>query len=229
MTPEPSLGAWLGLAALSGLVALDDTSWPQAMVSRPFVAATLGGWLAANAAVGLAVGALLEVLLLPHQPLGGARCPDPGPASLVAGAAGAGAASSGAVALPVLLAVLVGWGLAWAGEVTVRWQRGLAARLFGDAASEARRPEAVERRLFASAAADFVRGALLGAVWWVPAALVVRAGGAAVEGGTGLLLAAAAIGAGGAGVAGASAPRKVARVAAPAGAALAAVCAWWLA
>lgn len=228
MPPEPGPGAWLALAAASGLVSLDDTGWPQAMVSRPFVAATLGGWLSGDPGTGLAVGAIVELFLLPYHPLGGARCPDPGPASLVAGAA----AAAGGPTLPALLpAALLGWVLSWAGEVTVRWHRRFAARLFGDAAARVREAKSVERRQLASAAADFLRGALLGAVWWVPATLAVRVGTGIVPESpdTPLLLAAAALGAAGAAVAGASASRRTSRIAAPAGAVLAAATLWLLA
>lgn len=224
--PEPTPTLWLGLSLLAGLVALDDTSWPQAMVSRPLVAASLGGWLVGDAAVGLAVGAVLELFLLPHRPLGGSRCPDPGPASLVAGSAGA-AAGPGVGA--VLAAALIGWALAWLGEVTVRWQRRLSRRLLEDAPENVREPRAVERWHRAGLVTDFVRGAALGALWWLPASLAVRFAALPAPGGaSGALVAAGALGAAGAAVAGACASKATARFAAPAGAVLVAALAWWL-
>lgn len=227
MAPDPSPALWLALFLLGGLVAADDTAWPQAMVSRPVVAAALGGWLAGDAAVGLAVGAVLELLLLPHLPLGGARCPDPGPASLVAGAAGAAAGPSVAV---VLSAALLGWMLSWLGEVTVRWQRRLTGRLVGDAAEEVREPRALERRHLAGLATDFLRGGVLAAVCWVPATLAVRVSTTAVTvPADAALVAAFALGAAGAGVGAASASRAAVRVAAPAAAAVLAALVWWVA
>lgn len=227
MSPEPSAAVWVGLFLFAGFAGLDDTSWPQAMVSRPLVAGSLGGWLAGAAGVGLAVGAVLELLLLPYRPLGGARSPDPGPASLVAGAAGA---ASGPAAGPVLAAALLGWALSWLGEVTVRWQRRLSSRLLGDAPERVREPRAVERWHLTGLATDFLRGALLGVVWWLPATLLVRVvavGGPAPS--AGVLAAAGTVGAAAVAVAGACSSRTSVRVAAPAVAVAVAAMVWWLA
>ena len=222
--PDPTLGGWLLMAALGGLVALDDAGWPQAMISRPLVAAALGGWLVGDAAAGIAVGAVLELLLLPHQPLGGARCPDPGPASVVAGSA---AAAVGASPASVLTAALAGWTVAWAGTVTVRWSRALAARLVAGDTARFRDARSLERRHLASLAAGFARGAVLAAVWWIPVTLLVRAVPSPMAGApAGPALAAAAVGLAAAGVAGSSAEKGVARVAAPLGAGIALLLTW---
>lgn len=212
------------MAALGGLVALDDTGWPQAMISRPLVASALGGWLVGDAGTGIAVGAVFELLLLPHQPLGGARCPDPGPAAFVAGSA---AAAVGPSPSAVLTAVVAGWAVAWMGTVTVRWRRGLAARLIASGAERFQEPRTVERRHLASLVVGFARGSVLVALWWIPVTLLVRAvASPVVAAPLGLPMAAAAIGLAAAGVAGSSAERGGARVAAPTGAAVAIVLLW---
>lgn len=170
---ELTPGSWLALAAAAGLAGVDAASWPQAMVSRPLVAATVGGWLLGDPAAGFLVGVLLELLTLRQLPFGGARSPDLGPASVVAGAAYAGMeASAGPAAL--LASALVGWGLGWVGEVTVGWLRRLAGRALRDTGALARRPATLERRQRLLAAVDFVRGGALGAAFVVPGAVAVR-------------------------------------------------------
>lgn len=177
---ELTPGSWLGLAAAAGLAGVDAASWPQAMVSRPLVAATVGGWLLGDPAAGFLVGVLLELLTLRQLPFGGARSLDLGPASVVAGAAYAGVGTSGEPAA-LLASALVGWGLGWVGEVTVGWLRRLSRGALRDTGELARRPATLERRQRLLAAADFVRGGALGAVFVVPGAVAVRllAGGAA--------------------------------------------------
>lgn len=196
---ELGTGTWLAAAAAAGLAGLDEASWPQAMVSRPVVAAAAGGWLLGDASAGFLAGAVLELLTLRHLPFGGARCPDLGPASVVAGAAHAAAGTGGTAAL--LAAVLVGWALGWVGETSVQGLRRLAGRALGDAEALARRPERLERRQWSLLAAQLLRGAALGAAFLVPGMMAVRlleggAGGAAAGAVTAAAVGAAA-GAGG--------------------------------
>ena len=77
----------LSLALLGGLLALDATSVGQFMISRPLVAGTLAGWWLGDPAVGLEVGAILELFHLAGVPAGGSRVPESGPATVVAAAA----------------------------------------------------------------------------------------------------------------------------------------------
>lgn len=203
MTPE----AWLLAVAAAGVAGMDDTSWPQAMVSRPLVAATAGGWLLGDPLAGLAAGSVLELLVLRHLPFGGARCPDPGPAGLVAGAAAAGG-PGGPVALAA--AVAAGWTVGWIGEAAVALQRRLARRLVGDPEALSRSPARLVRRHRLMVGVDFLRGALVGGAFLVPAVLLVRlsaAGGPAAGAAPLLLAAAAGLGAG-AGSAGVSTGRR---------------------
>lgn len=173
-------GAWLALAAASGLAAADAAAWPQAMVSRPLVAATAGGWVLGDPGAGFQAGVVLELLTLRHLPFGGASSPDLGPASVVAGAAHAGIGAAGGTAA-LLASVLVGWGLGWFGEVGVRGIRRLSGRALRDPEILSRRPVVLERRQRLLVAADFFRGAALGAAFVVPGLMAVRllAGGTA--------------------------------------------------
>jgi len=84
-------GTWILAVLAGGIVGMDAVSWPQVMVSRPLVSATIGGALLGNPAAGMLTGALLEVLTLRHPPFGAAKYPDTGPAGLVAGASYAAA------------------------------------------------------------------------------------------------------------------------------------------
>ena len=74
------------LALLGGVLGLDVVSFPQAMISRPLVAATLGGALLGQASSGLLLGAALELIALETLPFGASRYPEWGSASVVGGA-----------------------------------------------------------------------------------------------------------------------------------------------
>ena len=93
-------------AVLGGLLALDATSVGQLMVSRPFVAAALGGALVGHPAQGMAVGVVLEALHLAVLPVGASRYPEGGPAGVAAGAVYAAHAPSADASATLLVAVL---------------------------------------------------------------------------------------------------------------------------
>src|SRR6185312_14724616 len=103
----------LPLTLLGALLGADVVSFPQAMLSRPIVAATLGGALAGNVAAGLLTGAVLEMVAMETLPVGASRYPEWGSASLVGGAI----AGSHLVMRPgaIILGVFVGIATAWAG------------------------------------------------------------------------------------------------------------------
>src|SRR5215218_4811641 len=146
---------------LGGLLALDGTSVAQLMVSRPFVAATLGGVLAGRPAEGMAVGLVLEALHLAVLPVGASRYPEGGPAAVAAGAVYAAAHAPPATAQAALLvAVLLALALEWAGGRTVAALRQFNVR-FAGAPAEGIAPGALARRHGAPIALDFLRGALL--------------------------------------------------------------------
>lgn len=216
---------WAAAVALAAAAALDEDAWPQAMVARPLVSATAGGWIAGDPEAGFLAGAFLELLFLRHLPFGGARRPDAGPAGVVAGAAHAGSAG-GAGAL--LAAVAVGWAVGWVGEATVRWLRRLTGRILADARELALRPAGLERRHLLLTAARGLRGAVVGAALLVPGTLAVRLAAGSAGGTVTAVVAAGALGAAaGAGARGFASGRAVA-VLVVLGAAAGAVAGWGL-
>lgn len=91
----------LPVILLGAICGLDVVSFPQAMISRPIVASTLGGGLLGNAAGGLLVGAVLELIALETLPFGSSRYPEWGSAGVVGGAIMGITAANAAGALPV--------------------------------------------------------------------------------------------------------------------------------
>src|SRR5919109_1749883 len=82
MTPEELLTT----ALLGAIVGLDVVSFPQAMISRPIVGATISGLLLGHPAGGLLVGPTLELIALETLPVGASRYPEWGSAAVVGGA-----------------------------------------------------------------------------------------------------------------------------------------------
>ena len=66
------------------IVGVDLVSFPQAMLNRPLVAASVTGFLIGDLEAGLRIGLLLECFALDVIPIGATRYPDFGPASVVA-------------------------------------------------------------------------------------------------------------------------------------------------
>jgi PTS system mannose-specific IIC component len=81
-----SLSSFALLGVLGGAVELDRAGLVQTMVSRPLVAAAVSGWVLGEPTLGLACGALLELLWLMDLPVGAALPPDEGLAGLLASA-----------------------------------------------------------------------------------------------------------------------------------------------
>ena len=147
----------MSLAFLGGLLALDATSVGQFMVSRPLVASTLTGWWLGDPALGLEIGAILELFHLAGVPAGGSRVPETGPASVVAVAV---ALSAGGLA-GLAFGVVAGLAVSELGGMTVGFQRHLVGRLFSriDAGSVTA-PKITAAHLL-SVFLDFVRGAVV--------------------------------------------------------------------
>jgi len=76
----------LPLALLGALLGLDVVSFPQAMISRPIVAATAAGAFIGNPPGGLVIGVVLEMIALDTLPFGASRYPEWGSAGVVGGA-----------------------------------------------------------------------------------------------------------------------------------------------
>jgi mannose/fructose/N-acetylgalactosamine-specific phosphotransferase system component IIC len=107
----------LPIALLGGLLGLDVVSFPQAMISRPIVAATLAGGFIGYPEAGLLIGVVLELIALDTLPFGASRYPEWGSAGVVGGALFAAQPPGMPGALPAsLLAALLtasisGWSM----------------------------------------------------------------------------------------------------------------------
>src|SRR5438034_224756 len=75
----------LPVVLLGALLGLDVVTFPQAMISRPIVAATVAGAFIGNPLAGLTMGATLELLALGMLPFGASKYPEWGSASVVGG------------------------------------------------------------------------------------------------------------------------------------------------
>ena len=152
------------LAILGGILGMDVVTFPQMMVSRPLVGATLAGALAGNAMMGMFAGVTLELIALATLPFGASRYPEWGSASAVGGAIAASldAERAGALTLGVLAALAT----AWVGGLTLvklrQWNAWLARRR--RAALDAGSRGTVIGLQLAGLTADAVRAALLTAV-----------------------------------------------------------------
>src|SRR5215475_1440952 len=120
----------LPIALLGGVLGLDVVSFPQAMISRPLVAATASGALIGQAASGLLVGAALELIALETLPFGASRYPEWGSAAVVGGAIYAAhpTTSAGAMSLGVLAALATTWVGGWTMVKLRQWNAVWAAR-----------------------------------------------------------------------------------------------------
>ena len=120
----------LSLALLGGVLGLDVVCFPQMMVSRPLVAATLAGAFAGDPALGMFVGVALELIALATLPFGASRYPEWGSAAVVGGAI-AGALNTGrpgALSIGVLAALATAWVGGWTLVQLRMWVAWLARR-----------------------------------------------------------------------------------------------------
>jgi PTS system mannose-specific IIC component len=149
----------LGLVLWGTLVGLDLVSVAQSMIARPFVAGGVAGFLLGDPMAGLRAGVLLELFALDVLPVGAARYPDYGPATLASAALLAGApwelslGLAGTVGL--LVSVLGGWSLQQLRRLNAEAvQRHAAALAAGESS-------AIRRLQYAGIARDALRSALL--------------------------------------------------------------------
>jgi PTS system mannose-specific IIC component len=160
MTPTDLL-LLVPLSVLGAVLGLDVVSFPQAMISRPIVAATLAGTLIGQPGRGLAMGVALEFFALESMPFGASRYPEWGSAAVVGGVLFAQtpdgtAAGMTVAAFAALVTASIGstsmlllrrWNAYWA-----RHQQARIARGSGNA---------VVALQLAGMTADLVRGGLL--------------------------------------------------------------------
>ena len=97
------------LLAWGTLAGMDLVSWPQLLLHRPIVAATVAGLIVGDVEAGLLIGLVLELFALDVLPVGAVRYPDYGPPAVAAtaGAAGLPPAQALALMIPTALALAV--------------------------------------------------------------------------------------------------------------------------
>lgn len=189
MTP----GDWIGLLFWGTLVGLDLVSLGQTMVSRPLVAGTVAGLIQGDLATGATVGVLLELFALDLLPVGAARYPDYGAATVAATAVAAGSPGPLALGLAIALALATAYLGQWSIYWVRRWnqrdiQRNRGATELGD-------PRTIAWVHWRSLLRDALRSSLLIVVALAAAQILRSQGPSLVTLGGALLLSAAAAGA----------------------------------
>jgi PTS system mannose-specific IIC component len=154
----------LPIALLGGVLGLDVVSFPQAMISRPLVAATLAGTLFGHSVSGLLIGAALELVALDTLPFGASRYPEWGSAAVVGGAIFATHPTHppGAMEMALVAALATAWVGSWT-MVKLRERNALWAAARRDALDAGARGAVIDLQL-RGMTADFARGALLAAL-----------------------------------------------------------------
>jgi len=157
----PDLLLILALVGLGGLVTVDSTSLGQLMISRPIVAATLGGALVGSPTFGIYIGVVLEAFHLTVLPVGAARYPESAAPAVVGGGAYA-LVGGGMGELVTVVVFVLAW--EWVSGESVRPLRYLNIRLRPDPADPRFGPGLVQRRHWLSIGLDFWRGSAITAV-----------------------------------------------------------------
>ena len=125
-----SLETLLLLLAWGTLVGLDLVSVPQVMIARPIVAGPVAGAILGDPWTGFALGVLFELFQYDVLPVGAARYPEYGPATVaaVSAAHAAGGGGGGGEALGIGLGALVGLVTGMMGGTSMHLVRRLNAR-----------------------------------------------------------------------------------------------------
>ena len=154
----------LPVALLGGVLGLDVVGFPQAMISRPLVAATAGGALLGHSMSGLMIGAALELIALETLPFGAARYPEWGSAATVGGAVYANHFGDppGAMAMAVMAAVATGWIGGWS-MIQLRYANARIARSRRHALEAGARGTVIGLQI-GGLSADLLRGILLSGI-----------------------------------------------------------------
>ena len=154
----------LPLSLLGGVLGLDVVTFPQSMISRPLVAATVAGAFVGDANTGVLVGATLELIALATLPFGASRYPEWGSSAVVGGAIAAALHTerAGALTIGVLAALATAWISGWSLVKLRQWNAWLGRRK-RPALDAGARGTVIGLQL-AGLTADFVRAALLTAI-----------------------------------------------------------------
>ncbi|HVH66475.1 MAG TPA: PTS sugar transporter subunit IIC [Gemmatimonadales bacterium] len=157
-----SLELQLVLLAWGTLVGLDLVSGPQMMIARPLVAGAIAGAVLGDVKTGLELGVLFELFQYDILPVGAARYPEYGPATVAA----VSAAHAAAGTLGLGLGALVGLITAMVGGLSLDGVRRLNSRAVQRAGAglESGDPRVLERLHAASILRDAVRAAVVTAV-----------------------------------------------------------------
>jgi mannose/fructose/N-acetylgalactosamine-specific phosphotransferase system component IIC len=153
------------LSVLGGVLGLDTVSFPQAMLSRPIVGATLAGAILGDPWSGLLVGATLELFAVETLPFGASRYPEWGSAGVAGGALFAKAAygfEAGRLTTSVLAALALAWFGGWS-MVQLRKLNAHWARTRHEAVATGSRQTVIGLQI-AGLGADFARGVILTAL-----------------------------------------------------------------
>jgi len=155
------LAQLLPLALLGAVLGLDVVSFPQAMISRPLVAATAAALLLGDPVRGLLVGATLEMFALETLPFGASRYPEWGSAAVIGGSLFTlhDNTSAGALTVAVLAALSAAWIGGWS-MVQLRKLNAILARQRHEAVAAGSK-RVVEGLQVFGLTADLVRGGLL--------------------------------------------------------------------
>lgn len=158
MTWEALFLSILPVSLLGAVVGLDMVSFPQIMLSRPLVSATLGGAFVGRAGAGLLIGAVLELIALETLPFGASRYAEWGTAGVVGGVVMAGQPVSSAGGLPVAMFVALATAVfSSRSMVWVRnWNAHEARRLRSEI--DAGSPTAIDSLQLRGLTMDLVRG-----------------------------------------------------------------------
>ncbi|MFW5946948.1 MAG: PTS sugar transporter subunit IIC [Gemmatimonadota bacterium] len=159
---------WVMATLWGGFVGLDATSFPQAMISRPLVSASVTGALLGRPLDGLVIGFILEAFTLLVLPIGAVRYPESGTAGVAATAAVVAVGPPGLDPGTVALAVTFALGWEWVGGETVVWLRRQNGRML--VRVEGRSAGDLERRHLGAMGLDFLRGLMVTVVGGVLAA-----------------------------------------------------------
>ena len=167
--------ALLPLSLLGGLLGLDVVCFPQMMISRPLVGATLAGAFVGDTATGMLVGVTLELIALATLPFGASRYPEWGSAGVVGGAIAATLHTepAGTITVGVLAALATAWIGGWTLVKLRQWNAWLAGRQRG--ALEHGSRGAVVRLQLAGLTSDFARAMLLTTIAYAAMFPVARA------------------------------------------------------
>lgn len=169
-----SLMTLAALLVWGTVVGVDLVSVPQMMIARPLVAGTVTGLLLGDVETGLRVGVVLELFQFDVLPVGAARYPEYGPATIAAVALAHGLGGTPALGI----AAGVGLLLAVAGGFSLHWLRAVNARVVHHAytALEAGDPAALARVHAGGLLRDVVRASAITALGLAVASLGTRLG-----------------------------------------------------